>query len=251
MKRFLPFIIILLVGAGAVVAGNMIYRAKLAELAAVPAPPPTAAGQTKGGLPGAKPPHIRGDKDARVTLEEFGDFQCPPCEMLAPNLAKIEHDYPDKLRVIFRNFPLAMHNHARLAAQAAEAAGLQGKFWEMHDTLYRNRTIWAAKGNEVIDLFVEYARSVGVEPERFKADIESEPVKERVSADQQRGTSLGVNSTPTVFINNTLLPPAHYSEQGLRAAIDNVLAGKPPVAPASPSPSPSAPAVNSIPVPKP
>lgn len=230
MKRSLPFLIIFLVACGSVVSGTFIYRAKRAELAALT----TTAGSPKTGTSGATPPHIRGDVDAGVTLEEFGDFQCPPCEMLAPTLSRLEHDYGKKLRVIFRNFPLAMHNHAQLAAQAAEAAGLQGRFWEMHDALYRNRNTWANKGDDVQDAFVEYARSVGVEVEKFKHDLNSEEVKERVTADQQRGTSLGVSSTPTVFLNGTMVPPMHYGEPGLRAAIDNVINGKPPV-PAMPT----------------
>jgi protein-disulfide isomerase len=246
MKRYLPFVIIILVGAGAVTSGALLYRAKRSELAAINEP--AGSGTAKTGSAGAKPPHIRGEADARVTLEEFGDFQCPPCEMMAPALAKIEHDYADKLRVVFRNFPLAMHNHARLAAQAAEAAGMQGRFWEMHDALYRNRPVWAAKGDDVQDLFIEYARSIGLDVERFKRDIETEPVKERVNADQQRGTSMGVSSTPTIFINNIMIPPASFAEPALRAAIDNVISGKPPVPPASPTPA--APATT-LPVPTP
>ena len=241
MKRYLPFLIIVIVAASAVGAGSIIYRAKVAELAAINATPPQADANATAA-PGANPPQARGSAKARVTLEEFGDFQCPPCEMLAPVLTRIEHDYADRVRVIFRHFPLAMHQHAMRAAQAAEAAGVQGRFWEMYDTLYRKRSAWAAKNAEEVQaLFVEYAGTIGLNVERFKADLETDIVKSRVRADQARGASLGVNSTPTVFINGEKLPFQMLPEPALRAAIDNVLAGKPLGTPA-PTPQASRPA---------
>src|SRR3954467_4970164 len=116
MKRYLPFVLILLVAVGAVTAGTILYRAKLAALT------PDASG--KAGTPqiGSKEMHVRGNAKAAVTLEEFGDFQCPPCGMLSPVLARIEHELESQLRVVYRHFPLAMHNHAAEAARAAEAA---------------------------------------------------------------------------------------------------------------------------------
>lgn len=238
MKRYLPFLIIVIVAASAVAAGTVIYRAKVAELAAINAAAPQIDPNAIAAQ-GAKPPHIRGSAKARVTLEEFGDFQCPPCEMLAPVLTRIEHDYADKVRVVFRQFPLAMHQHAMRAAQAAEAAGLQGRFWEMYDTLYRKRTAWATKNaTEVEALFLEYAGAIGLDVERFKQDLETDAVKTRVRADQARGASLGVNSTPTIFINGEKLPFQMLAEPALRAAIDNVLAGKPLGTPA-PTPQPT------------
>lgn len=238
MKRYLPFLIIVVVAASAVAAGTIIYRAKVAELAAMSAAAPQA-NPNATAAPGAHPPHIRGSAKARVTLEEFGDFQCPPCETLAPVLTRIEHDYAEKVRVIFRHFPLAMHQHATRAAHAAEAAGLQGRFWEMYDTIYRKRTAWASKNpDEVQALFVEYAGAIGLDIERFKQDLDNDVVKSRVRADQARGASLGVNSTPTVFINGEKLPFQMLPEPALRAAIDNVLAGKPLATPA-PTPQPT------------
>src|SRR3954471_2846647 len=121
MKRYLPFLIVGLVAALAFGAGFALYRSKPAVLA------PTAAkeGTTSAG-------HLRGKKDSPVTIEEFGDFQCPPCSVMATALQKIEDDYKGRVRVIFHHSPLAMHANARPAADAAEAADLQGHFWEMH-----------------------------------------------------------------------------------------------------------------------
>src|SRR4051794_18036201 len=128
MRRFLPFIIIgavlLIFGGG----GLLLLRAKLAPISI----------KTAVGKPGAEPTHVRGGERAAVTLEEFGDFQCPPCGILSTTLQKVEKDYGDRIRVIFREFPLTMHAHAMTAASAAEAAGLQGRFWEMHDILFEH-----------------------------------------------------------------------------------------------------------------
>src|ERR1700709_978751 len=123
MKRYLPFVIILIVGASIAIGGTLFCRAKRAELS-------RALSVASSSNPGAQPPHVQGSAKAVVTLEEFGDFQCPPCSLVAVTLSQLEAEFGSQLRVIFRNFPLAMHIHAEEAARAAEAAGLQGKFWE-------------------------------------------------------------------------------------------------------------------------
>ena len=87
--------------------------------------------------------HIRGNPDAPVTLEEFGDFQCPPCGSFAAFAEELLKEYDSRLRIVFRHFPLAAHEHAREASLAAEAAGLQGHFWEMYDVLYHEQAAWS------------------------------------------------------------------------------------------------------------
>jgi protein-disulfide isomerase len=160
-----------------------------------------------------------------VALEEFGDFECRPCGDLSPILEKIEQDYGARLRVIFRQCPLAMHRHALDAAHASEAAGLQGRFWEMHDLLYRNRFIWP-RAADVRAVFNDYAKTLGLDVERFKKDMDSEQVKARIVADQQRGASLGVDRTPVLFINNGRVAETALNPPGLHAAIDAGLNGK-------------------------
>src|SRR5438105_11917677 len=133
MRRFLPFAIIaavLLVAAG---SGLLLFRSKDSNT-----PIKIALGN-----PGAEPAHIRGGANARVTLEEFGDYQCAPCGLLAATLLKVEHANESRVRVVFRQFPLDMHAHGLTAACAAEAAGLQGRFWEMHDLLFQNALNWS------------------------------------------------------------------------------------------------------------
>jgi len=131
MKRYLPFVIVIVVALATFGSGAMLYRAKRPQVHNIPESQSIPA---KGDKESA---HIRGDPDAPVTLEEFGDFQCPPCGQFAGFVEELLREYNSRLRVVFRNFPLPGHEHAREAAQAAEAAGLQGKFWEMYDTLYR------------------------------------------------------------------------------------------------------------------
>jgi protein-disulfide isomerase len=245
MRRFLPFVIVGVVLLLTVAGGFLLFRSKSG-------PPLKLA----TGKPGAEPAHIRGSEKARVTLEEFGDFQCPPCGFLAATLLKIEHDYADRVRVIFREFPLAMHAHAGTAAAAAEAAGLQGRYWEMHDLLFQNSPIWgkpnpqpsAAPGQlvpaspdeamKVRATFAEFATKIGLDVERFKKDMNSEEVKARIKLDQERGESIGVNRTPMLFLDGVQIPFASLDEKELRGVIDVALSGK--TLPPPPSPTPAA-----------
>ena len=188
---------------------------------------PTAGPVFKYGRPGAKPMHIRGDPRAPAVLEEFGDFQCLPCSKEFPILEILEHDYDKRLVVVFREFPLVkMHRYALDAARAAEAAGLQGKFWEMHDTLYRNRGVWTV-ADYVGPYLNEYATQLGLDLERFKTDMDSEEVARRIAADQDRGGSLGIDRTPVLYLNGEKVPVTDFNEKGLRAAIDKVLEAAP------------------------
>ena len=212
MKRYLPFVIMAAVAVLTAGAGAILYRAKQR---------PSAVGSMTATSPGqheAEPLHVRGDPDAPVTLEEFGDFQCPTCATVSALIGQLEQDYGHRLRVVFRHYPLAMHSHASEAALAAEAAGLQGRFWEMHDLLYKNQAVWS-KASDVRPLFTEYARSLGLDVERFAKDSNSDEVKARVFWEGQQGVSRGVKNTPTLFINGRELGPP-FSPERLRAEID-------------------------------
>lgn len=215
MKSYAPVVIIASVLVIALGGGTSLFlwkERKIAERAVKPA----------AGKPGAEPPHIRGTAGARATLEEFGDFECMPCGLLFPILEQVEKDYGAHLRVIFREFPLAVHKHAFDAACAAEAAGLQGRFWEMHDLLYRQRFFWIREA-DVREFFDDYAKTLKLDVDQFKRDMDSDKVKSHIAADQQRGTSLGVDRTPVLFIDNRRLPPTAVNPPGLHAAIDATL----------------------------
>lgn len=175
-------------------------------------------------LPGAQPPRAKGSESAPVTLEEFGDYQCPSCGIFNPVVNKMKATYGDRLRVVFRHLPLqSMHKNAALAARAAEAAGLQGRFWEMHDALYDNQKEWSDLPDPR-PKFAEYAQRAGVsDVERFKTDLEGQSVGARIVADVQRASSLGVNATPSVFINGVQV--RGLAESDLRREIETALAG--------------------------
>jgi protein-disulfide isomerase len=212
MKRYLPFVIIAAVALLAVGSGAMLYRAKRSALL-------TMAG--KGAVPGRnEPQHVRGNPKAPVTLDEFGDFQCPPCGRMAPEIKKLEEEYQSKLRIVFHHLPLAVHLHARDAACAAEAAGMQDRFWEMHDLLYKEQAVWS-KSEDSRALFQAYAGMIGLDLGQFKKDMDSKEVKERIEADQRQAAALGVSNTPTFFLNNRALDPTAVNEGKLREFINS------------------------------
>ena len=219
MKRYLPYFIVAVVAVATIGSGAMLYRAKRPHVLSIP------EDKTLSAKSGPESPHIRGNPDAPVTLEEYGDFQCPPCGMFAAFLGQLEKEYESRLRVIFRNFPLAMHEHAREAALAAEAAGLQGHFWEMHDVLYREQDAWS-KAPNARELFESYAGTIGLDLDKFKNDMDSEQARARVDADRQRGESLGIQTTPTLFINNQPLETKDKNPEGIRAEINAALVKK-------------------------
>ena len=214
---------------------------------AAPVAPTVPVAQEISGQPEAALPHFRGGANAPVTIEEFGDFQCIPCGNLFPKLKKVEADYGERLRVVFRHKPMQKHEHAVLAARAAEAAGLQGRFWEMHDLLFENSLRWTkgvdtvgpetspsrrlqspllAMEVEVRDVFARYAEILKLDVERFKTDMDSDEVKAPVEADQARADTLAIDRTPTLYINGRLLPAlSTQSVEALHAAIDAELNG--------------------------
>src|SRR5713226_3283924 len=165
MKRYLPFVIVSAVALITLAGGTMLYHTKHLPLLTI------SKDHVAPGTDGAGSIHIRGQPDAPVTLEEFGDFECPPCGKLSEPINQLEHDYHSRLRIIFHHFPFGSHQHAREAAFASEAAGLQGRFWEMHDLLYREQAIWT-KAVDVPSLFNSYAGILGLNTDRFKKDME-------------------------------------------------------------------------------
>jgi protein-disulfide isomerase len=219
MRRYLPFIIVGAVALLTVGGGAMFYRAKR------PLPIASPKSQTLPRKEGAEKFHIRGERNAPVTLEEFGDFQCPPCGTLAGVVGELERDYHSSLRVIFRHYPLPMHAHAAEAAYVAEAAGLQGRFWEMHDVLYREQSVWS-KAPDAAAVFNNYAGMLGLNIDRFKADVQDPKIRAKVALDQHEGAERGVKSTPTIFINNVALAPTALTKTGLRDVIDSAVKEK-------------------------
>jgi|SRR6266446_1657989 len=158
--------------------------------------------------------HAQGRADALVTLVEYGDYQCPYCGAAHPVVKRLECAFGNKLRFVFRNFPLTQaHPYAMVAAEAAEAAALQGKFWEMHDLIYENQ------GNLEPDILPAWAQRVGLDLQEFGTAIKQGEITKRIKEDRNSGIRSGVNGTPCFFINETRhdAPPDYDS---LRAGLE-------------------------------
>jgi protein-disulfide isomerase len=147
----------------------------------------------------------KGNKDASVTLLEYSDYECPACASYSSIVDRLGNELGDKVKIIYRNFPLVtIHKNALPAAKAAEAAGLQGKFWEMHNLLFEKQSEWS-KENNINDKLVGFAKDLGLDENKFKADFDSKEVEEKINSDIRLGTSLRINSTPTFYLNGTKL----------------------------------------------
>lgn len=238
MRGKLPIIIIAVVLVAALAGGALMMRSSetsttqpnLAQMPpTVTTSAPTATAQPRPAAPAVnlQNAHVRGRADAPLLVEEYGDFQCPPCGFLHPILKRLEGEYATQLRVVFRHYPLrGMHKHADEAARAAEAAALQGKFWQMHDLLFEKQNEWkdAAPARP---LFLNYARTLGLDTGKFTQDIDSTAIINRVMSDEAQGKSRGVSGTPTVFLNGREVPFEVITKyETFRAVIERELAAK-------------------------
>ncbi|MDR3571979.1 MAG: DsbA family protein [Candidatus Pacebacteria bacterium] len=153
--------------------------------------------------------HVQGDTSSKVTVVEYGDFECPACGAWEPLVQQLEQQYDNRVEFVFRNFPLTqVHPFAMIGSQAAEAAADQGKYWEMHDLLYKNQTAWTAdtslKPADVVTKFFNgYAQQLGLDVTKFDTDINSSATIARVQRDIDSGTAAQINHTPTFFVNLT------------------------------------------------
>jgi protein-disulfide isomerase len=140
----------------------------------------------------------------KVTIVEFADFQCPACGTAAPSLERIAREYPQDVSLVFRHFPLPMHANALGAAKTAEAAGEQGKFWEMYQMLYAGQDQWSAAGQPK-DIWAGYAAKLGLDAGKFSESVSAAKTQAKIQRDASSGQALGVNATPTIFINGRKL----------------------------------------------
>jgi protein-disulfide isomerase len=158
---------------------------------------------------------MKGSATAPVTIVEFTDFQCPSCAQAQPTLERLSAEYGDRLRLVVRDFPLEQHEFARKAAEAAEAARAQGKYWEYAALLFTNQKALS------VDKLKEYATQVGLDRAKFDAMLDSGQFADKVQRDYQDGIMLGVNGTPAIFINGRVTNDRTY--EGLKAAIEKAL----------------------------
>ena len=213
MQRYRPFIIITTVLLAAVVGGALLLRSRQVRNSFIAVPGPQSGTEPERKLPDA----------VVVTLEEFGDYQCPPCGALHPGLKKLKAEFGSNLNFVFRNLPLTtIHKNALAAVEAAEAARMQDRFWEMHDLLYENQELWKDDINPK-SIFLTFAADLGLDTARFARDMDDKQVKLRIETDQEAAAELGINGTPTVLIDSRQLRPEVTNPDGIRKGIEFIM----------------------------
>ncbi len=156
----------------------------------------------------------------KVQVVEFGDYQCPACGTVYPVLKQLLGAYDGKVTFVFRNFPLTQHKNSTSSAEAAEAAGAQGKYWEMHDKLYETQLEWSNLADPS-DTFAQYATAMGLDGAKIKDAIKNQTYKVKIDKDAADGTALQVNSTPTIYVDGKIMTAHDYNT--LRDAVDAAL----------------------------
>jgi protein-disulfide isomerase len=235
-----PLIISGAIVAAGVVAAGILIQSSLAETSrqigslrqalekvaegGPPAPAPERPAARRGPDPNRRysvdvdDAPARGPADAKVTLVEFSDFQCPFCRRVTPTLERIEKEYGDDVRVVFKHLPLSIHPKAPAAHAAAEAAHQQGKFWEMHDRIFADQAGMSP------ERYREYAQQIGLDVEKFERDVKGAAVQKRISKDMEEAQKLGVTGTPAFFVNGRFLSGAQPFES-FKRLIDAELQG--------------------------
>lgn len=185
---------------------------------------PTPSAPTVSRLtrtPSADKDHVLGDlKKAKAVLVEYSDFQCPYCKNYTPSIQRAVQEYGDKLAVVFRHFPLSFHPQAMPAAEAAECAGEQGKFWEYHDQLFARQGEMATKADA---LFTEIADGLKLNRSKFDTCRSSDKFLAKIQQDQSEGSASGVDGTPASFLNGVLVPGGAMPYETLKAKLDAVI----------------------------
>ena len=179
---------------------------------------------------------VKGPENAKITIVEYSDFQCPACQMAEPIMAQFFKDYPQNIRFIFRHFPLKMHLWSGVAHQAAECANQKGKFWEFHDKLFQTQKEWSGTSNPT-EKFLEFAKQLDLNLDQFAGCLSDQRVTDIIQEERLRGEQLKLQSTPTFFVNGErVVGPVELQikgEQIIRAAL-----GLPPKpVPATPAPA--------------
>lgn len=154
---------------------------------------------------------VRGSTTTEVTIIEYSDFQCPACGAYFPIVEEVNEKYGNNFRFVYRHFPLTQHKNAIPAAQAAEAAGVQGKFWDMYKLIFTNQKDWVDLADPM-PRFTEYATTLGLDIAKFTTDYDLKSIKDGIDADQKSGVKAGVDSTPTFYLNGKKINAQSYEQ---------------------------------------
>lgn len=205
------------------ILGGLIYfsNASRIDVSAIDTNTIQAANEKSGNIAD----HVFGKADSKVRLIEYGDFQCPGCGSAHPTVKKLSEKYQDQMAFVFRNFPItSKHPNARAASAAVEAAGLQDKYWEMHDKVFESQTTWGNLGaKERTKFFADYAGELGLDATKFASDLAGEPVNKKISFDQALGKKAGADATPTFLLNGKKLDTEWTNEEKFEELIVNAL----------------------------
>lgn len=166
--------------------------------------------------------HIYGREGSKVTLIEYADYQCPGCGGIHPVVKSIVEEYKDQIQYVYRNFLLSYHNNAKAAAGAAEAAGLQGKYWEMHNLIFGSQDEWnTLTGQDRTDKFLGYAKKIGLDTNKFLTDMSSDEIIAKINYDYALGKKAGVEATPSFYLNGVNISSDIWEDETkFKSAID-------------------------------
>ena len=184
------------------------------------------AAQTASTQNGNIADHVYGKAGSKVTLIDYGDFQCPGCGTAHPTIKAVTEAYKDQLQFIFRNYPLTeSHPNAKAAAGAVEAAGLQGKYWEMHNKIYESQSEWEnLEGSARADMFSSYAKTLGLNADKFNVDISGSAINKKIEYDKALGQKAKLDATPSFYLNGKKLPSSTWGDETkLKEAINTEL----------------------------
>ncbi len=168
--------------------------------------------------------YLPASSSASVTLVEFGDYECPACGVYSPFVQQLLTDFAGKINYVFRNYPLSQHTNALISSYAVEAAGLQGKYWQMHEKMYSAQSDWSNLSDPT-SVFIGYAKDLSLDTNQFSSDINSSTVKNMVQNDTNDGNTIGITETPTFYLNGQKITLAGSYDQ-LKSLIESALAGK-------------------------
>lgn len=202
-KHWLVFVVIVLAVIGGMVYMSTGNRIDISDITKEQMNKIIGAEERNGNIGD----HVAGNKDAKVVLIEYGDYQCPGCRSASATINNIAKKYEDSVAVVFRNFPITkLHPNARAAAAAAEAAGLQGKFWEMNTLIYENQQNWqSATATDRADFFAGYAQELKLDIAKFREDLASKKATSKIDFDVAVGVAHGVDASPTFFVNGEMV----------------------------------------------
>lgn len=204
-KRNKAFILVLLGTFILLFGGILLFTKNGSSVATKTVDPallvPQASYQTSGFVNGT---YLPANLSAKVTLVEFGDYECPACGVYNPFIKQLLTEFAGQMNYVFRNYPLPQHKNAPISSYTVEAAGLQGKYWEMHDKVFSTQSDWANLSDPT-GIFVGFAKELGLNTDKFTSDLSSSEVSNKVKNDTNDGNSVGLSETPTFYINGQMV----------------------------------------------